>query len=215
MAENYLESLQKFRDAGGTDLTKFLDQHTTGRMTPALTPSQPSSVAAQLAAADSQTRMGITPAAGNVITNRAMNPVTAESDALEAKIAARAKAGTVIQAATPGAAPVAPAPFAPPPRRIAPEFQMSTNSIPESDTQAKPLGKKEEIPWWQRSSFEPGFQKFVNDTGGNKGRNTSLTSAPSNPQAVRNLSLMPGSFVPSSINYVDESAPDYFKNFSR
>lgn len=162
---DYLQALKDYSSGGGKSIEDFLAQHTTaqpaapGVVNPAATPSQPSSVAARLAAADSRDRLGLSPSTapgGNVITRSALSPITAESDALAARIQARnTPGGIVVQpAGTPAGGGAAD--FAPTPRRLAPTFDSSQAT---ASVGAQPA--PEATPWWQKSSFDKGFQTFV------------------------------------------------------
>lgn len=160
MAIDYLTALKDFASKGGTDINEFLKQHTIAQPDGALTPSQPSSVAARLAAADSRDRLlGQGAPIGNIITNPTLRPVTAQSNALQAKLNARAAGtGTVVQPAT--EQPIADV-FSPTPRRVAPAFDTAV-ATPQATTN-QPAAP--DVPWWQRSSFagDPGFDKYVNE----------------------------------------------------
>lgn len=149
MATDYLAALQEYKAGGGKDINEFLKMHTVspvaspGSVLPAATP-QPSSVAARLAAADAAERLGIgAQPAGNVITNRALRPITAESDALQAKIDAR-NSGVVVSAA---AAQPAVTAFAPTPRRIVPSFDPA--SALATSAQQSPSADAGPAPWWK------------------------------------------------------------------
>lgn len=131
--------------------------------------AQTSSVAARLAAADSRDRLlgqgaplGNT---GNILTNPTLRPVTAESNALQAKITARSQPGGItIQPAG-----VVTDSFASPlgtaTRRIAPTVANANPVIAgAAPVEAAADGTPAEVPWWQRSSFDPKFQSYIDQS---------------------------------------------------
>lgn len=169
MAKDYLEELRKYTAGGGKDLGEFLKMHTVSPQgTVSGVTQAPADVAAQLRAADSRERMGLIVAPGNVITKNAMRPISAESDALQAKIDARAPDPTRVGGEKPVQAAMstgaAQSTFAPTPRRIAP--------IVEGSISAGAKQKADDTPWWQRSAFagDPSFQKFSEDNSQARGR---------------------------------------------
>lgn len=195
MATDYLSALKEYSAGGGKSIEDFLAQHTTapklppGVVTPALTPSQPSDVAARLAAADARDRLGLgTAPEGNVITKNALRPVSAESDKLAATIAARNTPGGVVVQPAYAAAPTAGV-FSPTPRRIAPAFDTTAAAAPASADTAK--------PWWQKSSFDSGFQNFI-DANAQNADSQAAGRAQRDNSFVR---INKNTYLPASQNY--------------
>lgn len=192
MAIDYLSALKEYSAGGGKSIDDFLKQHTTapvagaGNVLPATPAAQPAGVAARLAAADSRDRLaGLgAPVGTNVLTNPALRPVTAQSDALQAKIDARSN--VVVQPA--GAQAAGSVGFAPTPRRIAPTFDAV---VPVSAASSADTGGTEK-PWWQQSSFDKGFQSFVNDNSQAAGRDERANSF---------VRLNRNTYIPATQNY--------------
>lgn len=210
MAIDYLKALKDYADSGGKDINEFLNQHVVapklppGVVTPAAAATETASVAARLAAADSRDRLlgkgaplGNT---GNIITNPTLRPVTAESNALQAKIAARAQPGGVV--VQPANAPVDPftSPIGPPVRTIAPSFAGgatadTANPVPNSSA------------WWAARNapqplITPPAAAPVSRFGtGAFGHDLEAPIAGAKPVGTGLIRLNRNTFIPQTVNY--------------